>query len=95
LYHFIKDDWRLAWRVTNTLARIILEFGLHRQKVVLRVFQDAKECKKAVNTVWTIFVLDRQLSYALGLPKNLQDVDIDSDFPLPVSDIHCTVQNQH
>jgi len=93
LYHFIKDDWRLAWRVNNTLARIILEFGLNRRKVVLRAFADPEEVKEAVNTFWTIFVLDRQLSYALGLPKNLQDVDIDSDFPLPVSDIHSTAQN--
>ncbi|KUJ17021.1 uncharacterized protein LY89DRAFT_646140 [Mollisia scopiformis] len=83
LYHFIKGDWRLAWRVTGTLTRIILEFGLHRRKVVLRIFDDPEEATKAVNTFWTIFVLDRQFSYALGLPKNLQDVDIDSDFPLP------------
>ena len=62
---------------------------------MLRALEDPGEGKKAINAFWAIFVLDRQLSYALGLPKNLQDVDIDSGLPLPVGDRNCTVRNQH
>jgi hypothetical protein len=80
-----QDEWRLAWRVLGNVARIVLELGLNRQRVLLRSFPDNKRCTEAINIVWSIFVLDRQLSYTLGLPITLQDVHIDGNFPAPVS----------
>lgn len=85
IYHFVKGNWRLAWRVTHNLVRMALELGLNRQKVVVRTVQDAGKRVDVVNMFWTVFVLDRQMSYALGIPKNLQDADVDSGLPLPVS----------
>jgi hypothetical protein len=62
-----------------------LELGLNLQKVVVRTFEDPERLTNVVNTFWTIFVLDRQMSYALGLPKSLQDADVDNGLLLPVS----------
>ncbi len=67
------------------MARISLELGLHRQNVLLRAYVDKRERANAVNTFWAIYVLDRQLSYGLGLPKILQDADLDANLPDPVS----------
>jgi hypothetical protein len=67
-----------------------LELGLNLQKVVVRTFEDPEELTNVVNTFWTIFVLDRQMSYALGLPKSLQDADIDNGLLLPVSGVGAT-----
>ncbi|RFU73369.1 hypothetical protein TARUN_8891 [Trichoderma arundinaceum] len=85
LYHYTRGDLRLAWRTVGNLTRLILESGLNRYQVVLRTFESIDKRKNATDIFWVIFVLDRQLSYALGLPKNLQDADIDSCFPLPQS----------
>jgi len=62
-----------------------LELGLNLEKVVVRTFEDPEKRTNVVNTFWTIFVLDRQMSYALGLPKSLEDADVDNGLPLPVS----------
>ncbi|KAF2103128.1 hypothetical protein NA57DRAFT_72111 [Rhizodiscina lignyota] len=85
LYHFTKGDWRLSRRVASSIACMVLEFGLHRRKVVFRAFEDPGEREKAINAFWTIFVLDRQLNCALGLPKAIQDEDVDSSLPLPAN----------
>ncbi|OAL19585.1 hypothetical protein AYO22_09747 [Fonsecaea multimorphosa] len=86
VYHFVRGNWRLAWRVTNNLTRMALELGLNLKKVVVRTFQDPTTRINVVNTFWTIFVLDRQMSYALGLPKSLEDADVDNGLPLPYSE---------
>ncbi|KIW29526.1 uncharacterized protein PV07_05339 [Cladophialophora immunda] len=86
IYHFVKGSWRLAWRVTNNLVRMALELGLNLKKVVVRTFEDSAKRINVVNTFWTIFVLDRQMSYALGLPKSLEDADVDNGLPLPYSE---------
>lgn len=66
------------------MSRIILETGLCRRKVLEHAFPESKERAHAVNTFWSVYVLDGQLSYALGLPMMLQDAYIDSQFWEPV-----------
>jgi hypothetical protein len=85
LYHFVKGNCRISWRLTNNLVRTALELGLNLQKVVLRTFEAPELRVNVRNTFWTIFVLDRQMSYTLGLPKSLQDADVDVGLVLPVS----------
>jgi hypothetical protein len=66
-------------------ARVALELGLHQQDVLLRRFPDSRDRDIAIKVFWSIYVLDRQWSAITGLPRNLQDVDIDPNLQEPVS----------
>ncbi|KAL5083796.1 hypothetical protein Trisim1_000922 [Trichoderma cf. simile WF8] len=83
IYHSIKGNSRLAWRIVGNLTRLILEFGLHKNKVLMSMFKEPSSYQLAINMFWTAFVLDCQLSYSLGLPRHIQDKDIDNSIPLP------------
>ena len=84
LYYYYANKWHVAWRLVGNIARIILELGLNRALVLDRSFPDPKSHSRAVNVIWTIFVLEKQLSFALGLPATLQKPCIDPLFPRPV-----------
>ncbi|KAF2095117.1 hypothetical protein NA57DRAFT_59864 [Rhizodiscina lignyota] len=84
LYDFSRSKWRLAWRLISNLTRIILELGLNRLVVLDRSFPDPSDRAQAVNTIWTVYVLDQHLSYALGLSMALRDMNLDPAFPPPV-----------
>lgn len=66
-------------------ARVALELGLHQQDVLLRRFPDSRDRDIAIKVFWSIYVLDRQWSVIAGLPRNLQDVNIDPNLQEPVS----------
>jgi hypothetical protein len=80
----MRDKWRLAWRVVGNLVRIMLELRLHHHQVLLQTLPRLQERHLAINIIWTIIVLDRQLSYALGLSLALQESYLDPEFPGPV-----------
>jgi hypothetical protein len=69
----------------SNLTRIILELGLNRQIVFDRSFPDPEDRIRALNIIWSIFVLDKHLSYALGLSMAMRDLHLDPGFPDPVS----------
>ena len=85
MYHFTRDDEALAWRVSGLAARHCLELGLHRRDTYLTLFPDPEEQAAAVRAFWTIYVLDRRWSFGTGMPFALQDADIDTNVPKPVS----------
>ncbi|KAJ9659532.1 hypothetical protein H2198_003108 [Neophaeococcomyces mojaviensis] len=77
MYHFFCDDHRMASRVIAIAARLSLEAGLYRREVLKASFPEKKERLHAVTVLWSIFVLDRQFSFATGLPQCLQENDVD------------------
>ncbi|OAP56058.1 hypothetical protein AYL99_09237 [Fonsecaea erecta] len=84
LYHLHCARWRLAWRFTVNVSRIILELGLNRKMVLDRSFADIKSRSQAINTVWTVVVLEQHLSYALGFSNAMQNLHPEPYFPQPV-----------
>ena len=66
-------------------ARLCLELGLHRRETLLRNFSNVEDRSWAVKLFWSIYALDRRWSFGTGMPFALQDSDIDSDLPEPVS----------
>jgi hypothetical protein len=67
------------------MVRIALELGLHRRSTFSRPICDDQNLVKVINAFWSVYVLDRQWSFASGLPISLQNMDIDPDLPEPVS----------
>ena len=62
-----------------------LEMGMHRQDSMIRSFPQADQLSDAINTFWSIYILDRRWSIGIGIPFIIQDDDIDSNLPKPVS----------
>lgn len=86
-YHFYQEDEILAGRTLSHAARVCLEMGLHRRERVLALFPASKEQSLAVRIFWSIYVLDRRWSIGNDIPFVIQDADIDSLLPEPVSKI--------
>ena len=59
-----------------------LESGVYRREVLARSFPDPAEHRQVLKILWSIFVFDRQFSFATGLPHCLRERDVD----LPVPD---------
>ncbi|CZR67535.1 uncharacterized protein PAC_17434 [Phialocephala subalpina] len=83
LYYFHTDKLQVACRLSSTMVRLALELGLHRRSTFSRPISDGQNLVKVVNAFWSIYVLDRQWSFAFGLPISLQETDIDPDLPEP------------
>lgn len=64
--------------------RLVIELGLNHRIVITQSFFDRKTLSQAVNVVWAIFVLEKQLSYSLGVSAAVYNPRIDPDFPRPV-----------
>ena len=75
----------MAARLGSMMVRLAVEKGLHRRGTLLRPSFYGQKPVKATNLFWTVYVLDSQWSYAVGLPKSMQDADIDPELPDPVS----------
>ncbi|KAI0104980.1 fungal-specific transcription factor domain-containing protein [Nemania sp. FL0031] len=81
-YHFLSADEVLCWRVMGQVVRLCLELGLHRRDVVEQI-KDEEERRLAVNTFWSVYVLDRRWAFSAGLPYVVPDEEIDPDLPSP------------
>lgn len=75
----------MAFRRVGCAARMCFELGLHNQQGLLRFAPNPKECIAATRIFWSIYTLDRRFSFGTGLPFSIQDDDIDSALPRPVS----------
>jgi hypothetical protein len=83
MYHFMRDDESLAWRVVGLAARMCMELGLHRQETYSSLFDNEEDRVAGLNLFWSIYVLDRRWSFGTGLPFAFQDADIDPLLPRP------------
>lgn len=86
-YYFQKDEETQAWRFIGIAARVCIEMGLHRRDSLIRTFNNEAEYQQAVRVFWIVYALDRRWSFGTGMPFALQDADIDSSLPEPVSPV--------
>ncbi|KAI0391919.1 hypothetical protein F5Y17DRAFT_383138 [Xylariaceae sp. FL0594] len=81
-FYFLSADEVLCWRVMGQVLRLCLELGLHRRDVIDQI-RDEDERWTAVNTFWSVYVLDRRWAFSAGLPYVVSDEEIDPDLPSP------------
>ncbi|KIW12989.1 hypothetical protein PV08_08176 [Exophiala spinifera] len=84
-YHLHRGSWRLGWRFLGNISRVVYELGLNREIVLARLFPEWENRRRALNTVWTVYVLEQHLTYALGHPNVMQGLHIESSFPRPIN----------
>lgn len=85
MYHFHCDNEGTSWRVIGLTARLCIELGLHRKETYENMNSEDRD--SAILLFWSIYSLDRRWSFGTGLPFALQDSDIDSELPRPVSNL--------
>lgn len=76
-YHIFQDDSRVASRHVVIASRIMIESGLHLQRIRRRHFPSEVEHAKVLIALSTCMYLDRQLGFNAGLPMSLKDTDMD------------------
>lgn len=85
IYYFTQGDEGQAWRLIGIAARACVEMGLHRRESLLKAFSNEAEYLSAAKLFWVVYALDRRWSFGNGMPFALQEADIDSSLPEPVS----------
>lgn len=75
----------MAYRVIGLAARMCLELGLHHRNALKKSFPVEDQWSDISKVFWSIYILDRRWALGIGLPFVIQDEDIDSNLPEPVS----------
>nr|WNZ75548.1 hypothetical protein [Trichoderma harzianum] len=55
IYHSIKGNSRLAWRIVGNLTRLILEFGLHKSKVLMTMIDYCRLGSRICESISNVF----------------------------------------
>ena len=87
LYYHLDDEVR-ASRAISAAARLCLELGLNRAETLQMNVTDKDDRSAASVLFWSIYMLDRRSCIGLGVPFVMQDSDIDTSLPQPVSDMY-------
>lgn len=85
MFYFQMDEETLAWRIIGTVQRMCLEMGLHRQDTLREPAVVQFGSERVINLFWSVYVLDMRWSLGTGMRCALQDIDIDTQLPEPVS----------
>jgi hypothetical protein len=72
-----------AWTYVGAAMRLCIELGLHRRS---RRQPPSVEGEMNKRRFWTTYVLDRDISIAVGRPPSLSDHDIDANLPLDIDE---------
>ncbi|KAH7231595.1 uncharacterized protein BKA55DRAFT_667378 [Fusarium redolens] len=77
LYFFHKSEHMKAWQLIGLASRACYELGLHQAS------DETQSCAQAPSSLflkelfWSIYILDRTISFATDLPYTTKDEDID------------------
>ena len=79
LYAFSEENYDLVWHYKTMAVGWALKHGLHRSQKKMKLGPLTTEMRKRV--FWSLYVLDVFSSAIVGLPKLLDDQQIDTEFP--------------
>ncbi|KAF5608386.1 uncharacterized protein FSUBG_4604 [Fusarium subglutinans] len=77
-YDFFQEMPRSAWRMCGIAGRMLMELGLHNAEVFRHTVKTEAQRTEACTLISSIVILDRQWSYATGLPTHFQDKSFSS-----------------
>ncbi|GKU09193.1 unnamed protein product, partial [Fusarium langsethiae] len=77
-YDFFQDMPRSAWRMCGIAGRMLMELGLHNAEVFKHTLKSEAQRTEACTLVSSIVILDRQWSYATGLPIHFHEASFSS-----------------
>ncbi|KAF4446667.1 hypothetical protein F53441_9709 [Fusarium austroafricanum] len=77
-YDFFQEMPRSAWRMCGIAGRMLMELGLHNAEVFRHTVKTEAQRIEACTLISSIVILDRQWSYATGLPTHFQETSFSS-----------------
>ncbi|PCD41046.1 hypothetical protein FGRA07_02317 [Fusarium graminearum] len=77
-YDFFQDMPRSAWRMCGIAGRMLMELGLHNAEVFKHTLKSEAQRTEACTLISSIVILDRQWSYATGLPIHFHEKSFSS-----------------
>ncbi|KAI2614671.1 fungal-specific transcription factor domain-containing protein [Hypoxylon fragiforme] len=72
-----------AWTFVGEAMRLCIELGLHRQPRRPQLNMEGEMDKRLF---WTAYLLDRDISIAIGRPPSISDRDIDVELPYDINE---------
>jgi Fungal specific transcription factor domain len=79
IYAFQEENYDLLWHYKTIAVGWAYQHGLHRSQKKMKLGPLTTEMRKRV--FWSLYVLDTFSSAIVGLPKMLDDNQIDTEFP--------------
>lgn len=80
------------WYTIGLALRLAVGIDLHRQEAIAGCNTLEAEMRKRI--WWSVYVMDRSISIALGRPLGIQDSDITMPFPEPLADDQLTSSSE-
>lgn len=84
-YHFLSNDTVMACRVSGQVVRLCVELRVHKIEGIAQI-HDAATRQYTLNCFWSAFVMEQLWGFSTHLPCTMQDEQIDSELPIPVSE---------
>ncbi|KAM0245911.1 hypothetical protein ACHAP5_005061 [Fusarium lateritium] len=77
-YDYFQETPRSAWRMCGIAGRMLMELGLHNSEVFKHTLRTETQRTEACTLISSIVILDRQWSYATGLPTHFHETSFSS-----------------
>ncbi|CAJ0547135.1 Ff.00g017620.m01.CDS01 [Fusarium sp. VM40] len=77
-YDYFQEIPRSAWRMCGIAGRMLMELGLHNSEVFKHTLRTEAQRTEACTLISSIVILDRQWSYATGLPTHFHETSFSS-----------------
>src|SRR5947207_13970111 len=87
IYALSEENHDLLWHYKTQSVGWAYKLGLHRSQKQLKLGPLLTEMRKRV--FWSLYVVDTFSSAIVGLPRLLDDEQIDTEFP---ADLYCPPQ---
>jgi len=88
LYALTEENWDLLWHYKTMAVGWAYKLGLHRLQKQMKLGPLTTEMRKRV--FWSLYVVDAFSSAIVGLPRLLDDQQIDTEFPADLDDDYVT-----
>lgn len=86
LFHYYAN-WTDTWFLVGVATRMAIGMGLHTSSTYENVPVDVSEYRKRI--FWSLYMMDRVVSMALGRPFAMRDNDIDVEVSSLISIAQC------
>lgn len=84
LYGCNEPQWVNLWYTIGLALRLALGIDLHRSETIAH--KGVFEAEMSKRLFWSIYVMDRSMSIAMGRPLGILDADITTPLPLCLTD---------
>ncbi|RAO69382.1 uncharacterized protein BHQ10_005394 [Talaromyces amestolkiae] len=84
MYHLRLSSPSKVWYMLGLAMRISIDLGLHRELHYRNIGRD--EAQRRRRLFWSVYLVERYISWSLGRPFNIAEEEIDAGIPADLGD---------